>query len=372
MTLEHVSQHVQLHSEGRSNLINVNSVRRHKWCRWQIGLLPLTFAILPQIISAQSPGLRAADKSDSEWALERPNIEKLAQLTRSQGGTILFSVDEAVGYASAGAAHRIDLPPLTLHCPYRSESLSHDGRLLAFLDGRNTDHCRIALYDIVTGQIRVLIELQHGPSALSWSWDDSQIAFVDSTGISPSVRSVSVGSGSVRVLAPVRQLARREGLNGHFLDFEGLDPIQWSHSASELLADFSREVPTSQPNTYSSYPVEYTIEFGGQHRIARFADGFRASVSPVADRVAWYLDHEIVAENLDGSDRQVLANAPRWMFLFAGDFKGPLVWSPDGKQLVFGSMDSETCRDSVYLLHLDTKKVKRFLRHTCITIEDWR
>lgn len=340
--------------------------------RLRAGFLLLMFAVLPAIISAQNPGPFPTNDSDPDWAFDRPNIEKLAQLTRQQGGTILFSAYQTVGYASAGIAHRINLPWPTSRCPYRSESLSHDGRSVAFLDGQGADHCRIAIYDITTRRIRLLVELQHGPSAPSWSWDDSQIAFLDLTTSPPSIRSVSVSSGLVHNLVFARQLAPRRGQNGTFLSFEGIDPIQWSHSGDELITGFSREVPTSQPNTYSSYPVEYTIELGGKHRIARFAEGFRAEVSPVADRVAWYLGNRIVVANLDGTDQRVLVKAPRWMILFPGDFKGSLVWSPDGKELVFGTMDSETCRDSVYLLQVDTRRVKRLLRNSCISIEDWR
>ncbi|MGB3629941.1 MAG: hypothetical protein WBA18_10615, partial [Terracidiphilus sp.] len=53
-------------------------------------------------------------------------------------------------------------------------------------------------------------------------------------------------------------------------------------------------------------------------------------------------------------------------------FKGPLVWGPDGNRLFFGTFESETCRDSVYLLRADTRRARRFLSGTCIVVLDWR
>jgi len=60
------------------------------------------------------------------------------------------------------------------------------------------------------------------------------------------------------------------------------------------------------------------------------------------------------------------------MLIFPGDFKGPLTWSPDGKQLLFGTFESETCRDSVYLFQIETRRSRKFLHRTCITILAWR
>jgi hypothetical protein len=134
---------------------------------------------------------------------------------------------------------------------------------------------------------------------------------------------------------------------------------------------FRREVPDSQPNWYSSYPVITIINLEKGSGRAAFEDGYGARISPIADRVAWYDDNRISMANLDGRDRQVVATAPRWMLVFKGDFKGPLVWSPDGEQLIFGTLESETCRDAVYVLQVKTRHLERLLHDTCITIEDW-
>jgi hypothetical protein len=159
---------------------------------------------------------------------------------------------------------------------------------------------------------------------------------------------------------------------GAVLRFDGLASMQWSHAEDELLVGFRREIPTAQPNTYTSYRVEYRIKLASHDRVSELGDGDGASVSPVADRVAWYRVNKIVTANFDGTNGRVVAGAPRWMGFLPGNFKGPLVWSPNGKQLFFGTIESETCRDSVYLLQVDSGSSKRFLHRTCIAIEDWR
>jgi hypothetical protein len=334
--------------------------------------LTLIFVLLPINATAQDRRLGSADDSDRLWNDERPNIEKLAQLTARQGGAILFTIGRLVGYAKAGTARRFDLPHTISHCPSWSAAFSHDGRSFAFLSSQQPEHCTISIYDLATGAIRNLLDLPYNPWALSWSWDDSRIAFSDPSDLSPAIRAVSLRDGSVGTIAESSRLVTERTQTGALLRFDGLASMQWSHAGDELLVGLRREIPTAQPNTYASYRVEYRIKLANRDRVSELGDGYGASVSPVADRVAWYRDNKIVVANFDGANERVITGAPRWMGFLPGDFKGPLVWSPNGRQLFFGTFESETCRDNVYLLQVDTGSSKRFLRRTCITIEDWR
>lgn len=321
----------------------------------------------PQVLSTMP-----ADDSDHLWSIDRSNIERIAQLTATRGGTILFVINRAVGYASAGKVRRLELPKSNSHCRYWGAALSHDGHLLAFLSGERTEHCTLSIYDTRTNKIRPLLDLPPAPAALSWSWDDTEIAFSDPRTNTPSIRSVSVRDGSVRTIVTSSQLAIDKAPTGIQLRFDADAPMAWSHTGNELVVGFRREIPTAQPSTYSSYPVEYTIDLGRGAVRAAIGDGYGARVSPVADRIAWYRDKKIAVANLDGTDREVLTSAPRWMLFLPGDFKGPLVWSPDGEQLVFGTFESETCKDDIYILQVKTKRSQRFLHRTCIVILDWR
>jgi hypothetical protein len=350
--------------------------------KWQTAAIVLLLSAVSTIARAQlslaTPSvtqdrrLDSADDSDRLWSIERPNIEKLEQFTSRQGVAILFTIDRMFGYAKAGTARRLDLPHSNSHCPSWSAALSHDGRSFAFLSSQQPEHCTISIYDMATGAIRNLLDLPYNPWALSWSWDDSRIAFSDPSDLSPAIRAISLRDGSVRTIVESSRLATVRTQTGALLRFDGLASTQWSHAEDELLVGFRREIPTPQPNTYTSYRVEYRIKLASDDHVSELGDGDGASVSPLADRVAWYRDNKIVIANFDGTNRRVVTGAPRWMGLLTDDFKGPLVWSPNGKQLSFGTFESETCRDNVYILQVDTGNSKRFLHRTCITIEDWR
>jgi Tol biopolymer transport system component len=335
----------------------------------------LIIMLLPVNATTQDRRLDSADDySDRLWNKERPNIEKLAQLTSRQGGAILFTIDRMFGYAKAGTARRLmTVPDTNSHCTFWSAALSHDGRSLAFLSSQKPKHCTISIYDLDTGAIRNLLDLPHNPWALTWSWDDSIIAFSGPSDLSPVIRAVSLRDGSVRTIVESSRLATERTQTGALLRFDNLASMQWSHNGDELLVGFLREIPTAQPNAYKTLGgVEYWINLANHDHITEFGDGDSASVSPVADRVAWYRGNKIVIANFDGTNGRVVTTAPRWMVFLSGTFKGPLVWSPNGKQLFFGTLESETCKDNVYLLQVDTGSSKRFLHRTCITIKDWR
>ncbi len=343
-----------------------------KWICGRAGWLLFITVLLPVSASTQDRSSDAADDSDHLWNAERPNIEKLAQFTARQGGAILFTIDRAVGLTEKGTVRRVELPRTNSHCPIWSAALSHDGHSLAFESSPQSGHCIISIYDLATGAIRHLLDLPYASWALTWSWDDTKIAFSDPSNLYPAIQAVSVHDGSVSTIVESSRLATERTQAGVLLRIDGLASMQWSRAGDELLVGFRRETPTAQPNTYTSYPVEYRIELANHDRILEIGDGDGARVSPSADQVAWYRDAKIVVANFDGTNLQVITGAPRWRGLLPGDFKGPLVWSPDGRQLFFGMFTSETCRDDVYLLRVDTRRSRRFLHHTCITITDWR
>jgi hypothetical protein len=100
--------------------------------------------------------------------------------------------------------------------------------------------------------------------------------------------------------------------------------------------------------------------------------GWGEAVSPVADRLAWILEGKIYEASFDGSGRTVIAASPRWLGVIPEPPSGHLTWSPDGKQILFFVPVSETCRDEIHLLDVETGHDKRFLQHTCLNILAWR
>jgi len=324
-------------------------------------------------ILGRSPHFLFGQASDGLWQKEHSKIEKIAQFTAKERSAILFTIgDEALAYANRGTVRKLDLQWGNSRCRWPVPVLSHDGRFLAYLGGGSSEGCSIRVFEIDTGKERPLIDLPYKPTSLSWSWDDSEIAFFDLRTPLPSIWAVSSRDASVRLLIPSSSLKFDSTSTGIHLNFGSPFSLEWSHSGRELFADFRRDVPTKQPNVYSNFPMVVRVQLAQENIVSQLGDGYGAVVSPVADRVAWYQDNKIVAVDLDRADLQVLTGAPRWLGVFPGDFKGPLVWAPDGNRMFFGVWESETCKDDVYLLSADTRHAKRFLRGTCITVLSWR
>lgn len=340
-----------------------------KWTRAGTGTLLLYVAVVAVTAAAQKPAGTTAEEDAELWHFEGRNIAKVAQFTARQHATVLFTIDGLVGFATAGTARRLDLPRGGSGCANLNPALSHDGRLVAFITGDEPKSCRIAIFEIASGKVRPLTDLKSNPGQLSWSWDDSEIAFFHWSLSDPSVQAVVLRDGSVRTMVLFRQLTAHGMPFGYLVRFDASAPVQWSRLGNELFVGIIGDVPTRQPNAYT---VEFSIERARDGVLSKFSEGGGATVSPVAERVAWHVGNKIVTANLDGTDRRVVSESPRWMGVMHEDLGGSPTWSPDGKQIFFGTVVSENCSDEVYLLQVGTGRYERFLHHSCIAIREWR
>lgn len=317
---------------------------------------------------------RTTEIFSSDDRFDQPNIERIAQFSAQEHATILFTVgSDAIGYARDGTLRQLRLPPSSFRCPRSAAALSHDGRTVAYWSARPSGKCAITLLDLATGSSRPFPEVAAIWSALSWSPDDSEIAFNYSTDhptFSAFIQAVDVRDGSIRTLVPPGPITvdgtQYSGRAFRFVDFT---PVQWSKAADTLLVGFTRDVP----NPHSQwFDVKYGIALARHGVLFPFADGTNASISPVTDRVVWFALNKIDSAKLDGTDRRILSSAPRYAIIFPGSLSGPITWSPDGKHILFRNVVSDDCTDEIYLLNVDTGVRKRFLKHTCIEILDWR
>jgi hypothetical protein len=202
--------------------------RKRALSRSSSGVLLFLMILIPFEAAAQQSGKSDLEELDRFWNIERSNIERVAQFTATHGGAILFSIDRTLGYASAGKARRLNLPPYSFRCPYWSASLSQDGRLVAFLNGEADEHCGLSIYEIGTGKSKSLIDLSYAPATLLWSWDDTEISFGDSRFNSASIQSVSVSDGSVRTIVSAGQLAMDKTPAGILTRFDDSAPMQFA------------------------------------------------------------------------------------------------------------------------------------------------
>jgi hypothetical protein len=292
---------------------------------------------------------------------ERPGIDKIAHLTAKEHSAILFTVgDYIIGYAKEGRTQWINSTDRRARpCGWPHPALAHDGSRVAFVSDSDTPtHCRITIHDTSTGEERQLIDVTDDPGEISWSWDDSEIAFFDH-----GIWAVSVRDGTKRVLLSSGGMK----IDDRQFVFWVWYPMQWLHNG-ELVAELQTEIPQKEPGTYVEQSNLLLVKDGS----ARVIDiGSRPSVSPVSNRIAYYAGANVVVINSDGTAKNVLAKAPTQMLVFKEDLFGNIVWSPDGSRIFFGTIVSESRSDKLYLLNVQSGRREEFLSHTSITIRGW-
>ena len=140
-------------------------------------------------------------------------IAKIEHFTANEHSAILFTVaEQLIGYARDGHVKWINSNhnPGTRHidCGWPHAVLSHDGLAVAFVaDADQPNQCEILIHNMSTGADRKLVHTARDPGEISWSWDDSELAFFD-RGIS----AVSVRDGTRRELLslPIEKIGPHE------------------------------------------------------------------------------------------------------------------------------------------------------------------
>jgi Tol biopolymer transport system component len=209
-------------------------------------------------------------------------------------------------------------------------ALSHDGMRVAFVsDGE------IRIHDTATGSERDLVAVPDDPGEISWSWDDSEIAFFDH-----GISAVSVNNG-------VRRVLLTDSARGH------PGSMQWLHNGTDLVIEVG---------------ALFVVSDG---RMRRIDTGRQPAVSPSSDRIAYYAPEGVVAIDSEGTARSVLCKTRRSP-LGKEERSGEIVWSPEGGRLLFVETVSEDERVDLHLLHLKSHRDEKFLSHTTVRIRSWQ
>lgn len=323
--------------------------------------------ILPQLLVATlllTPTARDDEaKAKPIPEIEKPGIDKIARFTATEHSTILFTVaDTVIGYAQDGNVRWIvsKHDPKRAACGWPHPALSHDGLRVAFVsDSDEPKRCRIVIHDIRTGAERELIETDSAdPGEISWSWNDSEISFLDH-----GISAVSVRDGINRVMIPFPL----KKIGGHEYSPSVWCPMQWLHNDKDLVVELVTEIPTKEPGTYNQQSDVLFLSASD----ARVIDvGSEPAVSPISDRIAYCAPEDIAAINADNTGKTILAKAPGTLF-FKDECFGKITWSPDASRLFFGTVVSENRRDNLYLVDVKSGRREHFLSHTSITIRGW-
>jgi hypothetical protein len=324
-------------------------------------LIAICSFLAPIVVLAESPA-NALAADEKIWEYDRNSVDKLVGFTAREHTAILFEVGYAtVVYAKDGNVELIkcDTPE---PCKLRAPALSHDGTTLAYIRDSGAHSGWVVLYNLQTHESRELVRV--GDTQLSWSWNDSEIAFRECPlriGAECAIKAVKVRDGSIRTIAA---LDAYEGKTRKRIASSPLvGSIQWSHAGRFNLAEVENEEPTAQSGAYRAYYQSGLVENGV---FEKFTTALCPSVSPIQDRFAYFRGNEVLEEDFDGTE------TPRSLLLFHESWRCPLVWSPDGKRLFFGTWVSENGADKIYLLDTRTRKCKLFLKRTSIRILDWR
>jgi len=321
-----------------------------------VGFFPST-ALLTQ----ESAKDWVIERRESLLKYEKDHIEKIRRFSDQERSTILFTVGgDVVGYARQGVLTWVDSGARPPMCGWPHPSLSHDGTRIAFVSSSPTPRkCLIVIYDIRSRERRTLIETSDDPGEISWSWDDTEVAFLDQ-----GIHSINVTSGNKRELLSV---AKRTIGGRRFTSWVWF-PMQWLHNNKDLVIELQTEVALKEPG---SHWYQSNILFVKSGDPTLFGPGSDPVVAPDGDRFAYYAEAGVMVTQVNGKETRVLSPPPRSLLFFQEDLAGPIVWSPDASRLFFGTVVSENRSDKVYLLNVRSGKGETFLTKTSIAIRGW-
>jgi hypothetical protein len=194
---------------------------------------------------------------------------------------------------------------------------------------------------------------------IAWSWDDSEILY-----FFRGVQSISLSSKKVKLILPLSEM-RREGKE---YSYWAWFPLQWLHDAGGTLVELEIDVPTGKPGESIATSDIFTVR---NERKNIFARGSRPSVSPRSDEIAYFSGDSVKVGNASG-EHQTIVRAPRQFTFIREEWFGRPTWSPDASKLIVGTIVSESRRDNLYILDLESRKLSPFLSKTSISIRDWQ
>ena len=300
---------------------------------------------------------------------EEADIAKLAALTRVDHSTIFFHGHTKSGYVRDGRFHPLVVLDLkeSRAVPCQGRATSRDGSRIAYVvptDDRA--RCRILLRDLETDTDRQLVEVVESWRPLSWSWDDTEIAYQRQGGIF----AVSTRDGRERRLARLPLQVNGREPSGSWR----VESIDWFHRRSELLADVVICVPTGEPRECQE--TGHVLLLGpDDSRILALGRG--AAISPMRDQIAFLTSSNAQTIDADTSSKRRITSVPFYILSippFVREDTGwsNIVWSPQGDRFWFSTVLDEEFNSNYYLVELSEGKRRRVLKNTSIDISAWR
>jgi hypothetical protein len=300
---------------------------------------------------------------------EDADIATLAVLTRIDHSTIFLQGLRKSGYVRDGQFHPLVVLDRTesraLRC--RGRATARDGSRIAYVIPTDDQaRCQILLRDLGTGTDRPLVEVVESWGPLSWSWDDTEIAYQRQDGIF----AVSTRDGAERRVARLPLLVKGRPPSGSWR----VDSIDWFHRRSELLADVDICVPTTEPGECQQ--TGHVLMLGpDDSRI--LALGWGAAISPMRDQIAFLTSSNAQVIDADTLSTRRITSVPFHILSIPPLIRedsgwSQVVWSPQGDRFWFSTVLDEEFNSNYYLVDLKDGRRRRVLKNTSIDIIAWR
>lgn len=304
----------------------------------------------------------------SSGPAEFRGVNKLAVALHNLNGDffLYFSNGNQIRLLNRGAIVPLNLDSYLITsdgcCAHHAmPSLSADGRRIAYVRLKSA-HPRAevaVIYDLASQKEGEVFEAGIIWS-VAWSPNGERLAAVADRADdhSHSLYLINVLSGQVTSLS-----YNSLDVNGEKYVISDHAPPSWNRTGTQLAVE-TRSGP-------SSAILLWDIARNQFHKLA---EGVNPSWSPTQDEIAFFDPHsrKCFLINSDGSAQKMLFAAGEGPFKSkSAAFFFPVVWSPDGKQLLFHQWVDSDIVTEIYRLDLSTGKAQPLAR-TEVQIVNWR
>lgn len=277
-------------------------------------------------------------------------------LLMRKGDSVPLQLDTSLSAIKGCCAHRA------------TPALSHRGERIAYvhvLPGQPRREA-IAVYDVAAGKATDVFE-SAAVWSVAWSPDDARLAAVadGDTAEGRNVYLIVPDAGQ-----PAERMHVRLDINNVEYQVSNYSTPSWEPGGKRLALELRRR-GMGAGNSSSSVIGVLDLDTKAAKELA---EGVEPSWSPVGDEVAYFARDRkrCFGVKADTGEKRLLFSVGR---LGAGAGRGPLfypvVWSPDGSQLLFHQWADPDLITNIYKVDLATGKAKKMGR-TEIQVVNWR